>query len=51
MIYAAIGRAVVKMGKAYVTRFYGTQLKVGAGALVVLVGIAGYLLSRDVPEG
>jgi hypothetical protein len=51
MIYAWIGRAVVKFAKAYVLRFYGTQLKVGAGVFVVTLGIAGYLLSRNVPEG
>ena len=51
MIYALIGRAVVKLAKWFVLRRYGTQLKVGAVALVVLVALAGYLANRDVPEG
>jgi hypothetical protein len=51
VIYAAIGRAVVKLARWFVLRRYGTQLKVGAGVLVVFVGVAGYLISRDVPEG
>ncbi|HKG36411.1 MAG TPA: hypothetical protein VKA89_08250 [Solirubrobacterales bacterium] len=51
MIYALIGRAVVKLVRLYVVRFYGRQLKVGAGALVVFAAVAGYLLTRDVPEG
>ena len=50
-IYAAIGKGVVKLGTWFVLRRYGTQLKLGAGFLVVAIGIAGYLLTRDVPEG
>ena len=51
MIYAAIGRIVVKLGKWFVLRRFGTQLKVGGAALVVLVGVAAYLVGRDAPEG
>jgi hypothetical protein len=51
MIYEAIGRAVVKLAKWFVIRRYGTQLKVGAGVLVVFLAVAGYLAARDVPEG
>ena len=51
MIYALIGRAVVKLARWFVVRRYGTQLKVGAGVLVVFAALAGYLLARDVPEG
>jgi hypothetical protein len=51
MIYAAIGKVVVKVVKGFVLYRYGTQLRVGAGALVVGIAVAGYLLNRDVPEG
>jgi hypothetical protein len=51
MIYAAIGKAVVKLAKWFVLRRYGTQLKVGAAILVVFVAVAGYLANREVPEG
>jgi hypothetical protein len=51
MIYAAIGKAVVKLGTWFVLRRYGTQLKVGAGALVLAVAVAAFFAARDVPEG
>ena len=51
MIYAAIGRAVVKLTKWFLLRRYGTQLKVGAAALVLLAAVAGYLATREVQEG
>jgi hypothetical protein len=51
MIYELIGRAVVKLGRWFVLRRYGTHLRVGAGLLVVVLGIGAYLAARDVPEG
>ena len=51
MIYKAIGKAVVKLGKAFVVRRYGRQLQFGAGFLVVALGIGAYLAARDVREG
>ena len=51
MIYAWIGRAVVKTAKYYIGNRYGRELRVGAGAFVVALGIGAYLLSRDVQEG
>ena len=51
MIYKAIGKLVVKLGKAFVVRRYGRQLQFGAGFLVVAVGIGAYLASRNVQEG
>ena len=51
MIYKAIGKLVVKLGKAFVVRRYGRQLQFGAGFLVVAIGVGAYLASRDVQEG
>lgn len=51
MIYKAIGKAVVKLGKAFIVRRYGRQLQFGAGFLVVALGIGAFLASRNVPEG
>ena len=51
MIYKAIGKAVVKLGKAFVVRRYGRQLQFGAGFLVIALGIGAYLAARDVQEG
>jgi hypothetical protein len=51
VIYKAIGKAVVKLGKAFIVRRYGRQLQFGAGFLVVALGIGAFLASRNVPEG
>jgi len=51
MIYKAIGMAVVKLGKAFVVRRYGRQLRIGGSFLVVALGIGAYLATRDVREG
>jgi hypothetical protein len=51
MIYKAIGKAVVKLGVAFVRRRYGRQLRVLAGLAVVSLLIGGYLASRAVEEG
>ena len=51
MIYKAIGKLVVKLGRAFIVRRYGRQLQFGAGFLVVAIGIGAYLASRDVQEG
>jgi hypothetical protein len=51
MIYRAIGKAVVKALGFYVGQRYGRALRVGGTALVVGLGVAAYLASRNVPEG
>jgi len=51
MIYKAIGKAFVKLVKAFVVQRYGRQLQFGAGFIVVAIGIGAYLASRDVQEG
>jgi len=55
MIYNLIGRAVVKFGWMYLRRRFAlpTVLLTGAGVAAgfAAVGVAGYLATRDVPEG
>jgi hypothetical protein len=51
MIYAWIGRAVVKAAKYFVVNRYGRELRVGAAVFAVALGVGAYLLSRDVQEG
>jgi hypothetical protein len=51
MIYRAIGKAVVKVVALYVGQRYGRALRIGGAALVVGLGVAAYLASRNVPEG
>ncbi len=54
MIYTLIGRAVVKFARMYLKRRFAlrTVALTGAGvaAGVVAVSVAGYLVTRDVPE-
>jgi hypothetical protein len=51
MIYRAIGKAVVKFLVYLVGRRYARALRIGAGVGAVVVGVALYLASRNVPEG
>ncbi|MEK6277116.1 MAG: hypothetical protein AABM29_03775 [Actinomycetota bacterium] len=51
MIYRAIGKAVVRLGVAFVRRRYGTQLRFAFGFALAAAAIGAYLAARDVPEG
>lgn len=51
MIYAAIGKFVMRTGVFYVRNRYRRQLRAGAGVAAVAVGIAAYFATRNVPEG
>jgi hypothetical protein len=51
VIYRAIGKAVVKLGVAFVRERYGTQLRFALGFGVAAVVIGAYLASREVAEG
>jgi hypothetical protein len=51
MIYAAIGKAVVKMSAFYLRHRYARQIRIGIGLGAVGLGIAAYLAARNVPEG
>jgi hypothetical protein len=41
----------LRFGVAYLRRRYRRQIRIGAGVVVVAVGIAVYLANRDVAEG
>ena len=51
MIYKAIGKAVVKLGVAFVRRRYGTQIRFAIGFAAAALAIGAYLASREVEEG
>jgi hypothetical protein len=51
MIYTAVGKAVVKVVAFYLGQRYGRALRIGGAAVVVGIGVAAYLASRNVPEG
>ena len=50
-MYSAIGKLVVKATIFYVRHVYRRQLRVGMGLVALAVGVAGYIASRNVPEG
>jgi hypothetical protein len=51
VIYRAIGKAVVKYTAFYLRQRYGRSARIGLGAAAVVLGVALYLASRNVPEG
>ena len=51
MIYSAIGKAVVRLGLAFVRRRYGTQLRFAGGFVIAALLLGGYLATREVREG
>ena len=51
MIYRAIGKFVVKSTILLVRQRYARQIRIGLALAVVGIGVAGYLASRNVPEG
>ena len=55
MIYSLIGKLVVKFGvrflKKKVVQRTALLAGVGVAAGITVVGVAGYLATRDVPEG
>ncbi|HEX3242948.1 MAG TPA: hypothetical protein VHQ97_07700 [Solirubrobacterales bacterium] len=51
-IYEQIGRAVVKYGLLYARRRYSRQIRMGAGAVAIAIGVViAYLAKKEVPEG
>jgi hypothetical protein len=50
-MYATIGKLVVRSGLFYIRHRYRRQIRAGAGIAAVVIGIAVYLGSRNVPEG
>ncbi|HTU14659.1 MAG TPA: hypothetical protein VMF31_05630 [Solirubrobacterales bacterium] len=55
MIYKLIGRTVVWFGIRFLKKKFvlRTAVLTGAGVVagITVVGVAGYLVTRDVPEG
>jgi hypothetical protein len=51
MIYRAIGKAVVRCAAFYMRQRYARPARIGLGAAAVVLGVALYLASRNVPEG
>jgi len=51
MIYNKLGRAALRFSVVYLRRRYRRQIRVGAGLAALVVGVALYLASRNVPEG
>jgi hypothetical protein len=47
----ALGRAAVRFAYRYLRRRYKREIRIGIGATAVLVAVAAFLASRNVPEG
>jgi hypothetical protein len=50
-MYDRIGKATVKFAFRYVRRRYRREARIALALIVLAVGIAAYLASREVPEG
>jgi hypothetical protein len=50
-LYDRIGRAAIRLSLSYLRRRYRRQLRIGIGLGAVGLAVAGYLASRNVPEG
>ncbi|MEX2108415.1 MAG: hypothetical protein WD827_05970 [Solirubrobacterales bacterium] len=50
-MYDNLGRKALRFAMAYLRRRYRRQIRIGAGLVAVVVGIAIYFASRNVPEG
>ena len=47
----ALGRAAIGYSARYLRRRYRRQIRIGAGLLVVSIGVGAYLATRNVREG
>jgi hypothetical protein len=50
-MYDRFGKAALRFAFAYVRHRYRREIRIGLGSAVVVVGLAAYLASRNVPEG
>ena len=50
-MYNSAGKYAVRFAYRYVRRRYRGQIRAGIGIAAVVIGIAAYLASRNVPEG
>jgi len=51
MIYDRLGPPFLRFVAGFLRRRYRRQLRIGAGVVVGLVGLAAYVATRNVPEG
>jgi hypothetical protein len=50
-MYNKLGKTAIRFAILYVRRRYRRPIRIGAGVAAVVIGIAAYLASRNVPEG
>lgn len=50
-MHDSIGRAAVRFALKYLRRRYRREIRIGIGVGAVAIGVAAYLVSRNVPEG
>ncbi len=50
-MYDRAGRFALRFGLSYLGRRYRRQIRLGAVAAGVAIGVAAYFASRNVPEG
>ena len=50
-MYDSLGKAALRFAVTYLRRRYKRQIRIGGAVVAVVVGVAAYLASRNVPEG
>jgi hypothetical protein len=50
-VYQRLGRAAIRFSILYLRRRYRRQIRIGAGLVAVVIAIAAYFATRNVPEG
>jgi len=46
-----LGKAAVRFAVLYLRRRYRREIRIGVGVVVLGIGVAAYVASRNVPEG
>ena len=50
-MYDRVGKAALRFAFTYIRHRYRREIRIGLGGAVVVVGLAAFLASRNVPEG
>jgi hypothetical protein len=50
-MYDTLGKAALRFAVRYLRRRYRREIRIGAGAAVVAIGVGAYLATREVREG
>ena len=50
-MYERLGRAAIRFSIIFLRRRYRRQIRIGVGLAAVVVAIAAFLATRNVPEG